>query len=391
MTNTQHAEVLIIGAGLVGAAVGFELATRGVRTLVLEAGPEPASGVSRSNSGILHTGFDSTPGTLETSMIQAQSQRWQPLFDALGVPYRIPGALLVAADDAQAALLPSIAAKAWDNGVHVELLSAAEVRKREPHIAGEAGLLVPGEAITDPFELVRRLLASGPNLRLNTRALRIKPDGEGARIETTAGKFGARYVINCAGLYADEIAADNLFRITPRRGAFLAFDTAAARLVNHMLLPVPSEFTKGVLIFPTLYGYLCIGPSAADQDDKEDWRPHADELAEVHAKALRLLPTLSEFEPVEAWAGLRPVGHPHNYLVEWSERVPSMLHVAGIRSTGLSACLGLSQHVLDLLLARGLDVTAQQLPKTPQFDDTPRPWWQRLNALRGVSGHANWH
>lgn len=391
MTNTHRAEVIIIGAGLVGAAVGFELATRGVRTLVLEAGPEPAAGVSRSNSGIVHTGFDSTPGTLETAMIRAQAQRWQPLFDALGVAYRIPGALLVAASDAQEALLPSIAAKAKNNGVHVELLSAAEVRVREPHVAGGAGLLVPGEAITDPFELVRRLLASGPELRLNTRVLRVEPDGEEARVETTTGNYGARYVINCAGLYADEIAADNSFRITPRRGAFLAFDPAAAHLIEHMLLPVPSEYTKGVLIFPTLYGHLCIGPSATDQDDKEDWRPHADELAEVHAKALHLLPALREFEPVEAWAGLRPVGYPHNYLVDWSERVPSMLHVAGIRSTGLSACLGLSQHVLDLLLARGLEVIAQHLPSAPQFDDSPRPWWQRLNALRGVSGNADWH
>ena len=135
MTNTERAEVVIIGAGLVGAAVGFELATRGVRTLVLEAGPEPASGVSRSMSGILHTGFDSTLGTLETSMIRAQAQRWQPLFDALGVPYQVPGALLVAVDDAQATLLPDIAAKAQGNGVHVELLSAAQVREREPHVA----------------------------------------------------------------------------------------------------------------------------------------------------------------------------------------------------------------------------------------------------------------
>lgn len=387
----EQAEVVVIGAGLVGAAIGFELATRGVQTVVLEAGPQPASGASRSNSGILHTGFDSTPGTLETAMIRAQSARWPSIFDALGVPYRVPGALLVAADEEQAAQLPAIAAKAQQNGVAVELLSRAALRRREPNVAGVAGLLVPGEAMTDPFEVVRRLLASGPELRLNTPVQRVEADGEGVLVQTPSGAIQAKYAINCAGLYADEIAADDSFRIVPRRGEFLAFGPSTANLVNHMLLPIPTERTKGVLIFPTLYGQLCAGPSAVDQEDKEDWRPHQDELEIVYAKAAQMLPALAEIRPVDAWAGLRPAGYPHNYVVEWSERVPAMLHIAAIRSTGLSACLGLALHALDMLAEHGLQTQEQRIPGTPSFNDSPRPWWQRLNELKGVQPYVARH
>lgn len=386
---TERTHVAIIGAGLVGAAIAYDLAARGVRSLVLEAAADVGAGASRSNSGIVHTGFDSSPGTLETAMIRAQATRWQRVFAALNVPYRVPGALLVATDSEQAQNLPMIAAQAEVNGVQTELLSGAEMRSREPNVVGESGLLVPGEAITDPLVLIRRLLASGADVRLRWPVTQVEPDGGGVSITSPAGTIQADYVINCAGLYADAIAADNTFQIIPRRGEFLVFGQDAGALVNHVLLPMPTARTKGVLVFPTLYGYLCAGPSAVDQDDKEDWRPRSDELRDVHARAATLLPLLRDMKPVDAWAGLRPAAQPHNYIVEWSSRVPAMLHVAGIRSTGLSACLGLAEYVLDLLTARGLRSSVSRTQPAPADTTQASPWWQQLNALRGVHAHVD--
>lgn len=238
--------------------------------------------------------------------------------------------------------------------------------------------------MTDPYEVVRRLLSVGPTVRLGWAVTHVGPEGEGAIVVGPEGQIRARFVVNCAGLFADEVAGDDSFRITPRRGEFLVFPQGSAALANHLLLPVPSAFTKGILVFPTLYGYLCAGPTAEDQQDKEDWRPRLEVLERIRAYAVEVLPALKTVTPVDAWAGLRPVGHPHNYFVEWSARTPSLLHVAGIRSTGLSACLGLSQHVLGLLHDRGLETRARTTTVAVAAE-APRPWWQRLNTLRGIS------
>ncbi len=386
----ERADVAVVGAGLIGAAVAYDLQAAGVRAVVLEAAGEPAAGVSRSNSGIVHTGFDSTPGTLETAMIRAQAGRWRAAFDALGIPYRVSGALVIATDDAQAGRLPALAEKARQNGVTVELLDGVVARAREPHAAAHAALLVPGEAMTDPYEVVRRLLAAGPPLRLNWRVARVEPEGDGAVVSGPAGRLSARFVVNCAGLHADDLAGDDSFRIVPRRGEFVVFAQGAASLVRHILLPLPTERTKGVLVFPTLYGYLCAGPSAVDQEAKDDWRPHERELMMVREQAAALVPEIGALQPIDAWAGLRPAGYPRSYVVEWSRRVPALLQVAAIRSTGLSACLGLSRHVLDLLGARGLerwDSPARWMGAAPPtFDDPPRPWWQRLHDLHDLPG-----
>jgi glycerol-3-phosphate dehydrogenase len=382
----ERTDVAVIGAGLIGSAVGYDLAMAGVNTLVFEAGDEPASGASRSNSGVVHTGFDSEPGTLETEMIQAQAARWRSVFDTLEVPYRVTGALLVATNADEASRLSAMAENADRNGVEVELLDAVAARRLEPRSAAQAGLLVTGEAITDPYEVVRRLLVAGPETRLRWPVEHVKPSGEGVVVSGPVGEVSASFVVNCAGLYADDIAADGSFRILPRRGEFIVFNKGTADLVDRILLPVPNERTKGVLVFPTLYGYLCAGPSAVDQEAKDDWRPRKDGLKFVKEQATKLMPSLKQLEPVDAWAGLRPAGYPRNYMVAWSERVPTLLHVAGIRSTGLSSCLGLSKLVLGLLVERGLELdkgVKSTPPASAAFEGPPRPWWERLNALRG--------
>lgn len=381
-------DVAVIGAGLVGAAIAHDLGARGVRAAVLEAEKEPAAGASRSNSGVVHTGFDSVPGEFETAMIRAQAARWRGVFDSLGVPYRETGALLTAIDKGEALRLPEMAEKAARNGVEVELLDGREARRLEPRSAAVAGLLVPGESITDPYEVVRRMLLSSRNIetRLGWPVSGVEPDGDGAIVAGPRGEVSAGYVINCAGLFGDEIAGDGAFGVVPRRGEFAVFGRGTAGLVSRILLPVPSTQTKGVLVFPTLYGHLCAGPTAVDQEDKDDWRPREEGLAYVKERAAKMLPAVRGLEQTDSWAGLRPAGRDRNYELGWSARVPAMYNVAAIRSTGLSACLGLSGHVLGELAARGLKLRLdlEGPAPVPLDGDPPRPWWERLNELRGV-------
>ncbi len=386
--NHETCDVVVIGAGLVGAAIAFDLARTGAGVMLFEAESELAAGASRSNSGVLHTGFDSTPDTLETRLIRAQAARWPAIFEALGVPHRVPGALLLARSDKEQGKLETIAVKAAHNGVEVELVGQIRVRELEPNAPAIAGLLVPNEAMTDPYEVVRRLVV-GLDVRLGCRVVSLEPDGQGVRVDWTSGEergsIRARFAVNCAGLFADELS-NGEFEITARRGEFIVYPHGTANLVNHTLLPVPNDFTKGVLVFPTLYGHLCVGPTAEDQPDKCDWTPHADALEVLRRKAAEVVPRLAALEPVNAWAGLRTVGHPRNYLIEFSGRIPALLHVAGIRSTGLSACLGISEYAVGLLEERGLErSSARAMPSISTVpSESARPWWERLNALRGV-------
>ncbi len=381
VTLSAMRDVIIIGSGLVGSALAFDLLHLGLSVLVLEREADIGAGVSRSNSGILHTGFDSEVGTLETQLIRKQAERWPKIFDLLNIPYKIPGAVLLARNADEVARLETIQNDAVKNGVVTNILSKAEIKKLEPNAVAEAGLHVPGEAMTDPFEVMRRLLAN-VEVRLHTAVKAVEQTNESPIVVTNNERLEAHFVVNAAGLFADEFTDE--FHITPRRGEFIVFEKGTANLVNHILLPMPNKFTKGVLVFPTLHGYLCAGPSAEDQEDKHDWTPHLNVLPTLHEKASQMLPKLQELQPVTAWAGLRTVGHPRNYFIEFSKRIPNLLHVAGIRSTGLSACLGISAYVVKLLKERGLESKPSgNFFSIPTFSDF-KPWWERLNELRKI-------
>jgi glycerol-3-phosphate dehydrogenase len=373
-------DVIVIGSGLVGAAIAFDLHQMGIRVMVLEREADMGAGVSRTNSGILHTGFDSTPGTLEIQLIRNQAKRWPNIFDRLEIPYQKIGALLLAKDSDEAAKLESIRQQAQINGVSTRILNQHQVKDLEPHAAAQAALHIPDEAMTDPYEVVRRFLW-GIEVRLETIVTGLEETSSGVSVTTSKGIFTADTVINCAGLFADEFTGE--FKITPRRGEFIVFERQTKRLVNHILLPLPNEFTKGVLVFPTIYGYICAGPTAEDQENKHDWQPHQDQLPLLQQKATEMLPALKQSQPITAWAGLRTVGHPHNYFIEFSKQIPNLLHVAGIRSTGLSACLGISEYVVGILTARGLENRSSPQFSKPSFSDT-QPWWERHNAIRNV-------
>jgi glycerol-3-phosphate dehydrogenase len=373
-------EIAIIGSGLVGSAIAFDLMRLGIKIVVLESQSELGAGVSRSNSGILHTGFDSKPGTLETQLIRKQSERWPTIFEELGIPYKKVGAVLLAKNQSEITKLESIQRDALGNGVNTKILSKTKIQKLEPNVIAQAALHIPDEAMTDPYEVMRRLLYN-VELKLNSPVISLTETLDSITVITPHERIKAKYAINCAGLFAG-MFTDEL-GITPRRGEFIVFEKGSTPWVRHILLPMPNEFTKGVLVFPTLYGYLCAGPSAEDQEDKQDWTPHADALYTVHQKAAEMLPMLKNYQPVSAWAGLRTVGHPHNYNIEFSKKLPHLLHVAGIRSTGLSACLGISEYVIQLLKAKGLEQKSSPHFIKPTFTDT-QPWWERLNSLRNI-------
>ncbi|MDQ6781828.1 MAG: FAD-dependent oxidoreductase [Candidatus Eremiobacteraeota bacterium] len=371
--------VAVIGAGVVGAAIAHELSGYGVDVIVLEREAGPARGASGSNAGIIHTGFEMTAGSFEADMLLANAGRWQPLFDELQVPYRVCGALMLAHSFSENAQLTNITENAERNGVKVRQLDRGQARNMQPHARAFGGLLVPGEAITDPFELVWRLLHGAGEVRYGVRVERVESHEHGSVLHTDAGTLSARFTINCAGLFADDIAKEDSVRIMARRGEFIVYPPTTGPLCDHILLPLPGSAAQSIRIVPTLYGHLCAGPIEADQADKTECRMQADRIANVQRKAEKIIPRLADFPMVGSWAGLASVGQPRDYIVEWSKRVPAMFHVAGIRSTGLSTCFGLSAYVVDRLRERGLAMGSRRATAKPPAAES-QPWWQRPRA-----------
>jgi glycerol-3-phosphate dehydrogenase len=373
----QDAEVAVIGAGVVGCAVALALARRGVSVTLLEAEPEPGLAASGTNSGILHTGFDSPPGELETELILAASRIRDPLIAALGIPVLRCGALMLARGESEQGTVKALVVNARDNGV--------DVRER----AGRS-LLIPGEAVTDPVAYTLALASAarrhGAVLRLGAAVEAIERADDLTTLYVAAGgAIRCRVAVNCAGLYADSIArmaGDHSFEIQPRKGEFLVFDRPPGEPLVRILLPVPSKRTKGVLVFPTLDGQVVAGPTAVDVQDKRDWAVRPDARDEIIAKAAVLHPPLRDAEPIAEYAGLRPAGRGVNYVIEPSRAYHGLINVAAIRSTGLTASLGIAQRVTEIVGSLGVRLGAEVPLQPGPPPVVAGPWWRRTQQFR---------
>jgi glycerol-3-phosphate dehydrogenase len=361
-------DVAVVGAGVVGCAIARELARRPLRVALVEASGDVGEGTSKANTAILHTGFDAVPGSLEARLVRDGQRLLAEHARETGIPVEPVGALLVAWDEEQLAALPRLADKAVRNGRRTtRILGAGELRAREPQLGpGALGALdVPGESIICPWtttlSYATQAVRSGVDLHLDCRVEKAVP-GEPHRLVTPRGVLRARYVVNACGLYADRFDAlfgRRDFTVTPRRGQLIVFDTFARSLVRHILLPVPSALGKGVLVAPTVYGNVLLGPTAEDLDDRSATGSTADGLAALRAQGRRILPALLDEEVTAVYAGLRAATEYDDYRIS-ARSAGRYVTVGGIRSTGLTASMAIAAHVVELLADSGLTLGAER-------------------------------
>lgn len=370
-------EVAVVGAGVVGAAIARELARHRLRVLLLETGADVGAGTSKANTAILHTGFDAKPGTLEAGLVRRGHALLVRHAAEAGIPVERLGALLVAWDDEQRATLPAITERARRNGyTAIREVAAAELYAREPALApgALAALEIPDESIvcpfTTPLAFATEAVVNGVTLMLEAplqAVTRTPPaaDAAGARdadaagvyvLLTARGHFRARYVVNAAGLGADDV--DRLFghtrfTVTARRGELVVFDKLARPLLRHVLLPVPTARTKGVLVSPTVFGNLVLGPTADDVSDKDATDSTAGGIHGLLAQGRRLVPALADEEVTAVYVGLRAATEHADYQIRFHPE-ERYVCVGGIRSTGLSASMAIAEHVCDGLRDAGL-------------------------------------
>jgi glycerol-3-phosphate dehydrogenase len=358
-------DVAVIGAGVVGAAIARELSRHELKVALIEGGSDVGAGTSKANTAILHTGFDATPGTLEARLVHRGYELLGEYAGDSGIALERTGALMVAWTAEERDALPLLIKKARDNGVtDVTPLTARELYAAEPHLGPGAlgGLRIPGESIIDPFSpplaFATEAVENGVTLMLDSPVTAAFRADDLHALRAGGAVVRTRWVINAAGLRSDEIDfmfGHQRFTVKPRRGELIVFDKLARGRIGHILLPVPSATTKGVLVSPTVFGNVLLGPTAEDLDDKRATATSAGGIDGLLAHGRRILPSLLDEEVTATYAGLRAATEHGDYQIHCDQK-QRYLCVGGIRSTGLSASLAIAEHVVQLLTGAGLQL-----------------------------------
>ena len=353
-------DILIIGAGVIGGAVARELSKYKLDICIVERASDVAMGATRANSAIVHAGYDAKEGTLKARLNVRGSLMMEEYARELGVKYKRNGSLVVGFSDEDRRTLEELKARGEKNGVSgLRVLSREEILKLEPSI-GEGvavALHAPTGAIICPYELcmacIGNAMDNGAELKLGFKVVSINKIKGGYEVCSETEKVRARRVINCAGVYSDEIAGlvgDDSFKITPRRGEYMLLDKECGTLVSHTVFRCPSKMGKGILVSPTVDGNLLLGPTAENIEDKEDKSTTARGLDSVRRSASEQVKGINFSKTITSFTGLRSVGSTGDFIINEND---GFINCAGIESPGLSAAPAIAEYVRELIKKSG--------------------------------------
>ena len=353
-------DVAVVGAGVIGSLIARELSRYNLKIALVEKCNDMAMGTSKANSAIVHAGFDAKPGSLKAKLNVEGTALMPELCKTLGVPFKPVGSLVVAFSDEEVETLGQLLERGIGNGVPgLEIYDREKLKEAEPFISDDAkaALWAPSAGIVCPYELT---IAAAENAVVNgTEFIR---NFEVRKIDFSNGEFTlsdgeneikAKYIINAAGVYCDEIAAligDTSIHTTPRKGEYMLCDKSIGHLANHTIFQCPSKMGKGILVTPTVDGNLLLGPSAIDIDDKNDVATSADTLGDVLTIAKKSVPCLTTRDVITSFAGLRAHCDRDDFIIEPSEKNAQFINVAGIESPGLSSAPAIAVYVKDIIL-----------------------------------------
>lgn len=385
-------DVTIIGAGVVGSALAYKLSQYKLKILLIDKNYDVGEGTSKGSSAIVHTGFDAPVDTLESELVTKASREWPELAKKLKIPFEECGAMVVAIDEEQEKQLEKVYAKGLKNGVtDIKILSSEEAKEIEPNITDDVlgGILIPRETLADPFATSiaysEVALANGVDIILGVEITAFEnSDEEIKTLVTGCGKqISTKIIVNVAGLGSEKLAKaykGEDFDTNPRRGQFIIFDKFSRPAINHILLPIPTAQTKGVLVIPTIFGNLIAGPTAEDysHDNELVANTTIDKLESLLDGASRLYPKLKDQPVISIFSGVRSNCTQGSYWIRCNDNHPGILTVAGIRSTGFTSSPALAQHLIDQLHDKiGLELEINPEAVDSRSEETWPGWWKR--------------
>ena len=355
-------DVAIIGGGVVGGMIARTLASYKLNICILEKAHDVATGASAANSAIVHAGYDAKEGSLKAKLNVRGSRLMPAVCKELGVKYKNNGSLVIGfnAEDRQA--LEALLVRGNKNGVEgLCILEKDELHALEPNLSPDVlcALYAPTGAIVCPYELtiasIGNAMDNGANLELDFAVNKIQDLGSHYEISSDKGTVSARYVINAAGVFSDEIAkmvGDNSFTIQPRRGEYVLLDKECGSLVKNTIFRTPGKMGKGILVSPTVDGNLITGPTGVDIEDKLDKSTTAEGLAFVMQQSNENTTGIPFGKSITSFCGLRAVGSVGDFII--NNPLPRFVNVAGIESPGLSSAPAIAEMVVELLDKAGL-------------------------------------
>lgn len=348
--------IIIIGGGIVGASLAHELAKYALDITLLEKEAELSFGVSKSNSGIIHTGFQSDPAAFKTRLAVRGNQLYREMGEKLDFPFIPTGELVVALSGEREGL-----ERMKENGERLgipglQIVDRKWLNKHEPNLSKqiECALLGPTAAVINPYEAIYAMAenatANGVKIYCESEVIAIKRISSGWRVITPEDSFDAHFVINAAGLFADKVAqmvGIDVPTVLPRKGEEFILDKHANRLTKRIIFPLPQKNTKGILVIPTVDGNTMIGPTAEEIRDKEDLSTSHPGKQAVLKSIQRVIPSVREDQIIAAFAGLRPTtGEGDFYIREDRE---GFINIVGIQSPGLTAAPAIAEYVANML------------------------------------------
>ena len=382
MEFVKSADVVVIGGGIVGTAVLRELSKYDLKCILVEKEPDLAMGTTKANSAILHAGFDAPTGSLKAITNVRGNKLYHELEQELDLDIKWTGSLVAATTDEEMATLQELLERGKANGVEgLKILSREEVLQKEKNLTSVKGALwAPSAGVCWPFgaalAFARCAVQNGAEVMRDCRVLGfIKEDGRITGVETSQGVIKTKYVVNAAGVYADEIAklaGDESFTITPRKGEYILFDkTACSSLVFGVVFPTPTKKSKGILVCTTTHGNTFIGPNAQDMEDKEDHAVTAEGMNEIIASARKLIPNLPMGAAITEFSGLRAVSSTGDFIIGASA-VAGLYNAAGMQSPGLTAAPAVAEMLAEAIVkdsgAKAKADFKAELPKKPVFN-----------------------
>ncbi len=352
-------DVVVIGAGVVGAMITRELSKLDMNLILLEKCGDVAMGSTKANSAIVHAGFDAETGSLKAKLNVQGASLMAYYCNKLSVPYKNIGSLVVAYNWDDMQTLEALFERGFENGVpNMEIISQERLRTMEPYISEEAigALWAPTAGIVSPYELTiaaaENAIVNGARVKRNSGVFDIEYKNDMFYLSTATGVIKSRYVINCAGIFADKIAnmiGDTSFKLIPRKGEYYLLDKTEKKMVNHVLFQCPSPMGKGILVTPTAHGNVLMGPTAIDLDfdSKLDVDTTIEGLNSVKESVSRVIPQLTTRNAITSFAGLRAhrAGDNSDFIIEPSKENGRFINVAGIESPGLTAAPAIARYV----------------------------------------------
>lgn len=369
-------DVIVIGGGIVGGMVARFLSQYQLKILLIEKEADVGMGTSSANSAAIHAGYDAVSGTNKAATNVKAVAMWPQLSSELGIPYDRFGDYVVAVDNEEMAALERLLARGISNGVPgLEIISGEEMLRREPLVRPDVvgALWAPTGGVSDPFAatvaVAENAVMNGVELRLNTAFEDfLWDDHRIVGVKTNQGDFSARWVVNAAGLYADEVmhraGVRPEFVIRPRRGEYVILDRADFQLTQPTILfPTPSSKGKGIVVASSLHGNVIVGPNANFVADKTNKDVTREGIQEIWDGGSKLVPSINRRHIIAEFAGLRATGNARtpnpdvdyhqDFIIEIPEGVQGFVNLGGIESPGFTAAPAIAVRVIELLESAG--------------------------------------